>query len=240
MCRIFVNVSKRFPLTREDLYVMSFELITTNGGDGFGAYVHDKNTLYRTVEGGLEYVGEIYEDLIPPYILHYRRKSHGKISIRNTQPICLGRYVIAHNGIFTKAYDYAKLLGCRKVGVSDSYAIAYIIEKVGILNFYSTFDDSFYGVIVVYDRRENKIYLLKTSGEFGYIDGEGIYGSDLSYFGEQTEIDEGLYLLKRSGPKRLHKPEEKKYTYVYKYGGWKYYDYTPLSTTKSKKKWWKK
>ncbi|GAG32252.1 unnamed protein product, partial [marine sediment metagenome] len=109
---------------------------------------------------------------------------------------------------------------------SDSYMAHYIVEKVGILNFWLALKDSSAGVFLIYDKVLEKAFLCKFSGMFEYSKFKNstnvIYASSESDFwkvDETTRIDDGFYRLNEDGIDVL----DKKKTYGYSGTGYSKY-----------------
>ena len=230
MCRIFYSPPNSLEFEEEDLWEFFNRLERVGGGDGNGVYLieegivekcHEKMPLWASLKGGM--------------LFHTRKATHGNVADYNTQPVVGNRYVLCHNGIFNEVNKSAVLLGVyQEDKYSDSYKMHQIIEKVGILNFYIAFKDDSFGVVLVYDKKLNKTYLLKSSGSFtvGRMSNRWIYASsELGYWSLDKGKDEkdivydfgnGLYLLEGKSFVRLHKLE-KKYKHYNYYGNTTYY-----------------
>lgn len=225
MCRIFCSPDKELTFTKTHLWKFFKELERSLGKDGNGVYNITTKELWKSakrmpieanIEGGL--------------LFHTRYATNGLVRDYNCQPFDNEKYVMVHNGVFTGAESYARLLGFpySSTKYSDSYMMAWILEKVGVLNFYNALKTKRYGVIVVYEKATDRIYLLKTSGSFEcgkFEDGSYIYGSSKIDFwqieGKAQSINSGLYILSGDGFTQLNKVVTTTYSYG-KYSGIEY------------------
>lgn len=249
MCRIFYQPSDDLTFNQADIFGFFNKLETLGGGDGNGIYLFNDGTLVKSHTCMPTWI-----DIDGSFLFHTRIATHGKISEYNCQPFVGDNYILVHNGSFTAIEPYARLLGFiwSDKKYSDSYMAHYIIEKVGILNFYNALKDKYYGVILVYDKKTKIMYLLKTGGQFTWgkftKSGAYIYASTaLSYWaidGTPESFDSGLYILNADGFQQLHKIVRTTYSSTpSRYGeGWKktygskYNNYKGSSKKKKKKK----
>ena len=209
MCRIFCSPDKNQTFTKCHMWEYLDGLEKAMGKDGNGVYNFTTKELWKShkrmpkeanIKGG--------------FLFHTRWATNGLIRDYNCQPFVNERYVFVHNGVFNGIESYARLLGFQYSSkkYSDSYMMAWVMEKVGILNFYNAFRDKHYGVVVVLDKETDKIYLLKTGGSFEYgvfEDGIHIYASsDIDFWrikDKAEDFDNGLFILSGKGFKQLDK-----------------------------------
>ena len=100
-------------------------------------------------------------------MFHTRRKTYGKINDENTQPIETNQFVIAHNGNCRRILNLRGKFGLRMYS-SDTRVIAEYIERNGIAKFYENYSN--FGVLLIYDKFHDKVYLLKDGGHFEAIE----------------------------------------------------------------------
>ena len=219
MCRIAYNPSPTINYEAEDLWSFFSRLERVGGKDGNGIFIPKTGVLEKSAVAmpicvDVEDCGE--------FLFHTRNATNGKVADHNCQPFVGKRYAMVHNGIFSGIESYANLLGFHKstAKYSDSYMMHWVMEKVGILNFYLAFKDKSYGVIVAYDKTLKKTFLLKTGGVFtgGQLKKsmKWIYASSELDFWELHDIKvkrfgSGLYRLGEEGYKRLHKGRRTRY-----------------------------
>ncbi len=222
MCRIFVSPSNTLTFKKSDLWGFFLRLEKVGGRDGNGVYNFttkelwkkcDKMPIVANIDGGI--------------MFHTRMATNGYVRDYNCQPFDTERYVLVHNGVFSDIENYARLLGFNfsEKKYSDSWMMSFVVEKVGIWDFYNAIKDEYFGVIVIYDKKVDKIYLLKGSGGFTYAKFEGgthIYASSLLDYwkidGKPESFDNGLYILRDDGFTTLYK-KAKTYSYSGKYSG---------------------
>lgn len=209
MCRIFYSPSEDVEFNKTDLLRFFTQLEKSMGRDGNGIYLFNNNILDKSATNMPN------TELEGSFLFHTRLATHGLKTDYNCQPFVGKRYILAHNGVFGNIEPYAQLLGFRgsDTKYSDSYMIHYIIEKTGILNFYLSFMDRYYGVILVHDKQLGKTFLLKSGGvfEIGELNsGDFIYGSSNIDFWQLKNIPlslgSGLYRLEKDGYTQLHTP----------------------------------
>lgn len=211
MCRIFFNPSKTTSFTTLSLDDFFIRLEKSGGGDGNGIFSFERNVLLRSISY-MPWLDEPKGMLI----FHTRKATNGLVRDYNCQPFVGDRYIVAHNGVFSAVENYAKILGYPHPSekYSDSYVMAWIIEKVGILNFYTAFEDKGYGVILAYDKELKQMFLLKTSGSFTWAklksNGKNLYCTEkLDYWqieDEPKSFDSGLYRLNDTDFITMYKP----------------------------------
>lgn len=235
--------SKSFLYNKIHLNQFFRKLEKVGGGDGNGIYAEncDENKPPKIVRDmGMEKIEKTFLDY-HRFIFHTRKASHGVKDIRNVHPFETEKYIICHNGVFPGIEQTAKVLGFRKSDIySDTAMIAYVIDKVGLLNFYIGFNDELFGVILVYDKDKKTMYLLKNGGTFKAIRIDGTYlyaSSNLEFWqhddGTSISFENGWYILNEKSYKQIHKKIKKYYSYRYTYG----YDYSEKwEKRKSKKK----
>jgi predicted glutamine amidotransferase len=149
MCRIFYNPGKGINYAHKDIFEFLERLERAQGGDGNGIFQMRNEKLDKSateMPDKIELKGE--------FLFHTRRATNGKVADYNTQPFEGKRYVMVHNGIFSSVESYARLLGFKGSTdkYSDSYMMHWIMEKVGLLNFYIALSEKVYGVVVAYDK----------------------------------------------------------------------------------------
>lgn len=215
MCRISYNPAPSTNFDERDLLGFFKKLEKTQGGHGNGIYEINSGKHERYVDNTMPSA-----DIKGAFIFHTRIGTKGNKAVYNNQPFVGKRYVLAHNGSTYKLDDMALLLGFHKPDrkYSDSYMAHYIVEKVGILNFWFAMKDSSAGVFLIYDKVLKKTFLCKFSGVFEYSrfkdSTKVIYASSESDYWEVSEtirIDDGLYRLNEDGIDEL----DKKRTYSY-------------------------
>jgi len=222
MCRMFYNPDPALKYKQDDIFAFFAELERVGGKDGNGVFLMKNEQLEKSA-----FMMPIWVEIRGEFVFHTRFKTTGKVADYNTQPFEGKRYVVCHNGVFNRIKDIGILFGVHQDKYSDSYVIHKAIEKVGILKFYATFADSYYGVILAYDKKEKLMYLLKTGGQFQFCEllGSYIYGSsNLDFWKDTTPTKQfltGLYILKKDGPKKIHIPKKK---YNYYSNQYNYYD----------------
>ena len=208
MCRIFFSPSN-ITFRSDHLTEFFCHLEKLQGKDGNGVYVFKTKQLIKSVD-----IMPDAKKVEEKFMFHTRFATHGAKKDWNCQPFVGDKYIVVHNGVCTDAYSHAKLLGFHgsKTKYSDSYAMHYIIEKVGILNFYLGFTNNYYGVVLVYDKENKKTYLLKSGGQFEYgilRGGKYIYGSAETDFWKLKNppipITSGMYILEDDGYICIHK-----------------------------------
>ena len=136
MCRIFYNPSKHTTFSNNDIWKFFMKLEKLGGKDGNGIYSFRTNTLYRSLSMPIE------ANVTGSLLFHTRLATHGKKMVYNCQPFDGNRYIMVHNGIFSRIEKYAHLLGFpRFTGnkYSDSYMMHWVMERVGLFHFYNTF-----------------------------------------------------------------------------------------------------
>jgi len=227
MCRIFVSPSKDLIYKTRDIWHFFCNLEKVGGKDGNGIYnlttgelwkCHDKMPIIANLDGG--------------FIFHTRLATNGNIADYNCQPFDNKRYVLVHNGVFSDIINYARMLGFpwSDKKYSDSYIMAWVLEKIGLFRLYMALKDERFGVLVIYDKETDNIYLMKGSGQFSYAefkDQTFIYGSSALEFWKDIEdtntFSNGLYILKSQG---FHTLDRKKtHYYSRRYPADDYYGY---------------
>lgn len=218
MCRIFCSPSST-TFEREALFDFFLELEKLGGRDGNGIYGYADNKVWKKVKGM-----PIEANIDGGILFHTRFGTNGLAKIYNVQPLITERYILVHNGVFSGIDDFARLVGFpfSDKKYSDSYMMSYVLEKVGILNFYNGLREEYYGVIVIYDKTTKRNYLLKTGGVFTCARLESnnkyIYGSTLLDYwkleDEPLNFGKGLYILGIDEIKKLDtiKPYYNTYT----------------------------
>lgn len=229
MCRIFFSPSKKIVYEPASLHRFFLQLEKIGGGDGNGVYLFKTNELNRSIEE-MPFIKK------PKGIIlfHTRKATNGKVATYNCQPFIGNRYILVHNGIFSGITSYAKLLGFpfSSEKYSDSYLMHWVIEKVGIFNFYNGFLDKYYGVILVYDKKTKQMFLLKTGGIFSWANiksnNKYIYGSEALEFWKLVKDPEffssGLYRLEENKFVILYKPKKIYYNTTYYGRNWERQD----------------
>ena len=203
MCRIFCSPDRDMTFDKKDLWEYLFRLEKALGKDGNGIYnfttkelwkFHNRMPTEANIKGGI--------------LFHTRYATNGLVRDYNCQPFDNERYVLVHNGMFSAIEGYARLLGFpfSTKKYSDTYMMAWVMEKVGILNWYNAFKDKYYGVVIVLDKKTDKLYLLKTGGSFEYgmfDDDTHIYGSaSLDFWGlkdKAVSMNNGLFIISGKG-----------------------------------------
>ena len=182
------------------MFAFFTELERLGGKDGNGIYNYTDDKVWKSYNSM-----PIDANIIGGILFHTRYATNGLVKNYNVQPFLNKRYVFVHNGIFNGIDNFARLVGFpfsdRKY--SDSYMMAYVLEQVGLFNFYNGLRDKYYGVIVVYDRTNKLTYLLKTGGTFTYgqlaSNGKYIYGSAIldnwKLKEKAKDFGKGLYIL---------------------------------------------
>lgn len=217
MCRIVYSPSG-ISYPNKSLYEFFTELEKRQGRDGNGLFIFKDNELIKTTTNMNIFPRVKVEG---SFIFHTRFATVGAKEVYNIQPFVGKRYIVAHNGQMYNLKIPTRLLGYRKnKDYSDSYMIAYLIEKVGILNFYFTYLNDSYGVILVHDKQIGKTFLLKTSGSFeaGKLDNSNkyIYCSSNAEFWKTTkkiDIGNGLFRLEEDKIITLHEIESHSYAW---------------------------
>lgn len=208
------NPNDTINYTEDGLYNYFTTLDTVGGGNGMGIYDVDKDVLIK----GLDPLPEI--DYNGRFLFHCRRATHGNVAHYNCQPFVGDRYAVVHNGIFSQRDDLCRFYGFDPEKYSDSYLIFKMIQDKGIVNFWNGFHDDSYGVVVVYDKKYDSFYLIKSSGSFDmgeFKSGKTMYASSqISFWKDCKDLSfgKGMWKLTGRGPIRLHKPKEKN-TYYY-------------------------
>lgn len=198
MCRIAYNPSPSTNFNKEDLLGFFQMLEKVAGKDGNGLYVFNTDTLEKHLKGMPS------TDIKGAFIFHTRIGTSGNKKRYNNQPLVNDRYILAHNGSYYKMEDYATLLGYVNPNkkYSDSRMAHFIVNKVGILNFWLALKDSVAGVFLIHDKKIKQTFLLKFSGVFECSNFKNdeilIYASsDTDYWDVENTIslDNGFYRL---------------------------------------------
>jgi len=222
MCRISYNPSSSTNFVEDDLKGFFEKLERIGGKDGNGLYEIGSGKLEKYADKTLPSA-----DIKGAFIFHTRIGTKGKKKVYNNQPFVGKRYVLAHNGSTYKMDDFATLLGFVNLNnkYSDSYMAHYIVEKVGILNFWLALKDSSAGVFLIYDKVLEKAFLCKFSGMFEYSrfkdSTKVIYASSESDYWEVSDtvrIDDGFYRLNENGIEELDKKKACGYGRQSQYG----------------------
>ena len=214
MCRIVYSPNSRVSYNKGNLNKFFTRLENKAGGDGNGIYLLKKHELYKTMEKveKAEFFNDKTIDYKNGFIFHTRMRTHGEKKKFNCQPLEGSRYIIAHNGVFSQHSTVCAYLGLMDRH-SDSHSILRLIEERGLLNFYMGFNDRYYGVVLVYDKKTDIIYLLKTSGSFemGVFDNDGVIyaSSNVDFWDVDSKVDigKGMYILNSDGFIKIHTPK---------------------------------